>query len=77
MSFKLEKVEELPKSKRDRVAVYGDIIKAIKEKEAGNYEVTVPNTKPKTLRAALNKLVKDEKNLKVSIRKDRIFLVKS
>jgi len=59
------------------ISVYDDVITEIAEAESGNYLVTIKNKTPKTLYSALIKRTKDRDNIKVKMRKDQIFIVKS
>lgn len=76
MSFKVEKVNELPGGKRVKSKLYDDIIADVSSKQAGIYCVTVENKKTSTLYQQLGKRLKDNKTLKLHKRGENIYIEK-
>ena len=78
MSFKIgEPLKKLPPRKFPAKAkVYTDIIEAMDSKPKGYYPIEVRDKKPMTVYVALNKRIKDRKDLKLRMRGKVIYIEK-
>lgn len=69
----IKKVEKLPKGKRSREPVYDDVVKSLSKKEAGIYEITLPDKKPKSVYSALRTRL-DLKKMRIIMRAGKVYI---
>lgn len=78
ISFKIgEPVKKLPPRKFPAKAkVYSDLIEAVESKPRGFYPIEVKDKKPMTVYVAINKRLKDRKDLKLHMRGTTVYIEK-
>lgn len=74
MTFKVEKVDKIPKGFRTGSQVYFDLIEYVSKQPVGTYLVTIENKKTTTIYQTLAKLLKDRKDMELHKVKDQIFI---